>query len=195
MRYRDQTAKWTPLKPQMCKKTSRERTRESGYALLMKSSELRDTLARQLRRSQSHAGLSTALEGFPPELAGQSAAGHPHTAWQQVEHMRLAAEDLIAYCEDPKYKARDWPDGYWPESSEPPSSEKWTAATRRLLETAERMARIIENPDLDLYAKVPAAEKDTHHALRAALILLDHNGYHAGQLIALRQALNIWSAS
>jgi hypothetical protein len=24
--------------------------------------------------------------------------------------------------------------------------------------------------------------------------LLDHNGYHAGQLIVLRQALNVWTA-
>ena len=88
----------------------------------MNTSELRETLARQTRRSQAHAGLSTALEGFPAELAGRQVAGHRHTAWQQVEHMRLTAEDLIAYCEDPKYEARDWPDGYWPESPEPPSS-------------------------------------------------------------------------
>ena len=161
----------------------------------MNSPELQDTLARQLRRSQSHAGLSAALEGFPVELAGRSVAGHPHTAWQQVEHMRLAAEDLIAYCEDPENKARDWPDGYWPKRPEPPSAEAWTAATRRLLETTERMARSVEDPNRDLYAKVPAAEKDTHHTLRAALILLDHNGYHAGQLIALRQALKVWPTS
>ena len=106
--------------------------------------------------------------------------------------MRLATEDLIVYCEDPKYEARDWPDGYWPESPEPPSSEAWSASKRRLLDATERMARIVENPDLDLYAKVPAAEKEHHHTLRAALILLDHNGYHAAQLIALRKALNVW---
>ncbi len=162
----------------------------------MNTTELRETLTRQLRRSQAHAGLSAALERFPTELAGRQVAGHRHTAWQQVEHMRLAAEDLIAYCENPKYEARDWPDGYWPESTtEPPSSEAWSASTRRLLDATEKMARIVEDPDLDLHAKVPAAEKAHHHTLQAALILLDHNGYHAAQLIALRQALNVWSGS
>ena len=161
----------------------------------MNSSELRETVARQLRRSQAHAGLAAALESFPVELAGRQVEDHVHTAWQQVEHMRLAVEDLVDYCKDPEYEARDWPAGYWPESPEPPSSEAWSASCRRLLDATEQMARIVEDPDLDLYAKVPAAEKEHHHTLRATLILLDHNGYHAGQLIALRQALNVWSAS
>ncbi len=143
----------------------------------MSTSELRESLARQLRRSQAQAGLPAALEGFPTELAGRRVAGHRHTAWQQVEHMRLAAEDLIAYCQDPKYEARNWPDGYWPESPEPPSADAWSVSNRRLLDATEKMARIIEDPDLDLYAKVPAAEKVHHHTLRAALILLDHNGW------------------
>ncbi len=158
----------------------------------MSTSELRETVARQLRQSQAHAGLSSALEHFPTEHAGRQVEGHGHTAWQQLEHMRLAAEDLIAYCQDPDYEAREWPAGYWPETPEPPSSESWSASGRCLLDATEQMAQMVEDPDLDLYAKVPAAKKETHHTLRAALILLDHNGYHAAQLIALRQALNAW---
>ena len=68
------------------------------------------------------------------EFAGRQVEGHTHTAWQQVDHMRLAAEDLIAYCRDPDYEARDWPDGCWAESSQPPSSEAWSVTARRLLE-------------------------------------------------------------
>ena len=160
----------------------------------MNSLQLKTTLARQLRRSQAHAGVSAALESFPAELAGRLVTGHAHTAWQQVEHMRLAAEYLVTYCIDPQYKAPVWPDGYWPEGPEPPSSEAWSESCRRLLDATEQMARIVDDPGLDLSAKVPVATKEHHHTLRAALILLDHNGYHGAQLIALRQALNIWSA-
>ena len=161
----------------------------------MDTPEPSHTVASQLRRSQAHAGLSAALESFPIALAGQQVAGHRHTAWQQVEHMRLAAEDLVTYCTDPEYMSLEWPDGYWPDGSAPPSAEAWSTSGRRLLDATEQMARIVENPDVDLYAKVPAAEKAHHHALRAALILLDHNGYHAAQLIALRQALDAWPPS
>jgi len=159
----------------------------------MGTAQLRDIVGRLVRRSQAHAGLRAALDGFPPELAGRTVAGHRHTAWQQVEHMRLAAEDLVSYCTDAAYEAPSWPDGYWPEGAEPPSSEAWPESVRRLLDATERMARLVEDPALDLYAPVPTATKDHHHTLRAALILLDHNGYHAAQLIALRQALNVWA--
>ena len=108
--------------------------------------------------------------------------------------MRLAAEDLIAYCQNPNYEAPNWPDGYWPKTLEPPSAEVWSTSNRHLLEATEQMAALVEDPDLDLYAQVPAAEQESHHTLRAALILLDHNGYHAAQVIALRQALGIWPA-
>ena len=160
----------------------------------MNRPELRETIARQLRQSQAHAGLAAALERFPAALAGRRAAGHEHTAWQQVEHIRLAAEDLVAYCNDPAYETRDWPDGYWPETPEPPSAAAWSEGARRLIEATEQMARIVEDPARDLYAMVPTAKKEQHHVLRAALILLDHNGYHAAQLIALRQALKVWPA-
>lgn len=160
----------------------------------MSDVETRSTLARQLRRSQAHAGLATALDNFPAALAGRQTQGHAHTAWQQVEHMRLAAEDLVAYCTDPDYETRPWPDGYWPEGPEPPSPEAWNTSIRRLLDATEKMARLVEDPDRDLYAAVPTVEKGHHHTLRAALLLLDHNGYHAGQIIALRRALGIWPA-
>ena len=94
----------------------------------MDTSELRRTVARQLRGSQAHAGLTAALEHLPETIAGQAVAGHAHTAWQQVEHMRLAAEDLVAYCTDPEYKALEWPDGYWPDGPKPPSTEAWSAS-------------------------------------------------------------------
>ena len=106
--------------------------------------------------------------------------------------MRLAAEDLIAYCKDPDYKELSWPQDYWPPSSEPPSDEAWSISVRRLLDATEEMARLVEDPAHDLYAKVPTAEEPSHHRLRAALILLDHNGYHAAQLVALRRALGAW---
>lgn len=158
----------------------------------MTDAQLRETLARQLRRSHAHADLTAAVDGFPAELAGRAVAGHPHTAWQQVEHVRLAAEDLVAYCQEAQYQAPEWPAGYWPESPEPPSAAAWSASCEGALRAAGQMADLVENPEVDLYARVPAAEQPHHHTLRAALLLLDHNGYHVGQIVALRKALGIW---
>lgn len=158
----------------------------------MSDKELRRALSQLLRQSRAHAGLDRAVEGFPAALAGQRVEGFRHTAWQQLEHLRLAAEDLVSYCRDVDYEELGWPEGYWPEKAEPPSAEAWHESVRQLLEANAAMAALVENPEHDLYARVPSAEKSQHHTLRAALILLDHNGYHAGQLIALRIALGAW---
>ena len=158
----------------------------------MSDRETRSTLSRLLRQSQSHAGLKRALEDFPAGLAGHQVDGFQHTAWEQVEHLRLAAEDLLSYSLDADYEELGWPDGYWPDSAEPPSEEAWDESVGKLLAATEAMAALIENPEHDLFAQVPTADKDHHHTLRAALILLDHNGYHAGQLIAMRLALDAW---
>jgi len=158
----------------------------------MNEDPLRSTLAALLRRSHGHAGLDRAVDGFPSALAGERAQGHRHTAWEQVEHLRLAAEDLVSYCRDDDYQELGWPEGYWPSTPEPPSESAWGESVQRLLEANEAMATLIEDPEHDLYQPVPSAEKSHHHTLRAALILLDHNGYHAGQLIALRIALGAW---
>jgi len=132
------------------------------------------------------------LDGFPAALAGRQVDDSLHTAWELVEHLRLAAEDLVSYCVDADYEELGWPEGYWPETAEPPSEEAWDESVRKLLEATEAMAVLVESTEHDLYERVPSAEKSHHHSLRAALILLDHNGYHAGQLIDLRRALGIW---
>lgn len=161
----------------------------------MSEDELRGTLSKLLRQSQAGAGLNRAVEGFPATLAGQSVEGLRHTAWELVEHLRLAAEDLVSFCRDADYESLGWPEGYWPETNEPPAEDAWHDSVRRLLEATEAMAAIVEDPEHDLYTTVPSAEKSHHHTLRAALILLDHNGYHAGQLVDLRIALGIWPPS
>lgn len=158
----------------------------------MSDEELRGTLSQLLRQSHSHVGVSRALDGFPAALAGRRIDDSLHTAWELVEHLRLAAEDLVSYCMDADYKELGWPDGYWPEAAEPPTEEAWHESTRKLLEATETMAAMVEDAEHDLYAQAPSAEKRHHHTLRAALILLDHNGYHAGQLIDLRRALGVW---
>jgi hypothetical protein len=161
----------------------------------MDDREPRRTVARLLKQSQAHAGVAGAVAGLPWELAGRKVAGHPHSAWELVEHLRLAAEDLVSYCTIAEYRELEFPEGYWPATAAPPSEDSWRESIAGLEAAIARMAELVADPERDLYAPVPAAQKPDHHLLRAALILLDHDGYHAGQLIALRRALGVWPAA
>ena len=51
---------------------------------------------------------------------------------------------------------------------------------------------LVENPKTDLYAKI--AHGTGQNILREALLVADHNAYHIGQLVLLRQLLGAWKS-
>ena len=53
------------------------------------------------------------------------------------------------------------------------------------------MAALARDPSVDLLAPVPTGSP-TQTYLRGILLVIDHNAYHVGQLVALRRALGAW---
>lgn len=152
---------------------------------------LREHLARLLDWEDAHVGFDTALEGLPPDRRGARPAGFEHTPWQLLEHIRIAQDDILDFCVNPRYEHRmAWPDDYWPSQPGPPDDQAWEnsiAACRRAREELKRLARDVK----DLTATVPTG-KGSQTYLRAILLTADHTAYHVGQLVALRKALGAW---
>jgi hypothetical protein len=76
--------------------------------------EVRKQLLELLRGGHAHTGFDDVLEGFPPERAGVRPKGAPHSAWELLEHMRIAQNDILRFSIEPDYKSPAWPHGYWP---------------------------------------------------------------------------------
>ena len=154
---------------------------------------VRDQLLRALDWEEAHVGFDKAIDGIPPDKRGARAAGFDHSPWQLLEHIRLAQEDILDFCVNEKYEhTMKWPDDYWPKDPVPPDAQSWTAsiaAYGRTREEVKRLARDVE----DLTAKVPTGKAHQTY-LRAIVLVIDHNAYHVGQLVAVRRALGIWSA-
>jgi len=155
------------------------------------SDALREQLARTLDWEEAHVGFDKAVAGIPPEKRGARAAGFEHSPWQLLEHLRIAQEDILDFCLNPKYEHRmHWPDDYWPEDPAPPSAQAWTdsiAAYIRSREAMQQMARETK----DLTAVVPTG-KGRQTYLRGILLAADHAAYHVGQIVAVRRALGVW---
>ena len=153
---------------------------------------LRSQLARFLEWEEGHVGFDKAVDGIPEDQRGSPAAGFEHTAWQLLEHMRLAQKDLLDFCGNPQYvHALEWPDDYWPRSPAPPRATAWDESIADFKADREKLKRLIRETDLDLFATVPTG-KGQQTYLRAILLVADHNAYHLGQLVAVRRALGIW---
>jgi uncharacterized damage-inducible protein DinB len=155
------------------------------------SSSVREHLVRALEWDEAHVGFAKAIAGVPPERRGERPAGFEHSAWDLLEHIRLAQNDLVEFCVNPAYRhALTWPDDYWPRDSVP-SADQWDASIASVQADRLRLQQLVRDGSIDLSALVPTG-KGPQTYLRAILLVIDHNAYHVGQLIAVRRALGMW---
>ena len=79
-----------------------------------KSDALRKHVLELLKGKSAHADFDAAVSGFPVKRAGEKPRGAEHTAWQLLEHMRIAQRDILEFTRNPKHVSPQWPEGYWP---------------------------------------------------------------------------------
>lgn len=151
---------------------------------------LRDHLLELLKGGHAHLRLDKALADLPPELRGAKATGLPHTLWQLLEHLRIAQWDILEFSRDEKHVSPDWPAGYWPKTEAPPDDAAWEKSLESFQRDLQAMQDLVADPKIDLYAKLPWGDGQT--VLREAMMLADHNAYHLGQIVSVRQALGAW---
>jgi hypothetical protein len=151
---------------------------------------LRQQLARILDWEDAHAGFDSAVQGIPPKLRGVAPPGLAHSAWQLLEHLRLAQWDILDFCVNARYVEPASMDEYWPPSAQPPSEKAWDESVAAFKHDRQQLKRLALDPGVDLFARIPHGSGQT--ILRELLLVADHAGYHVGQLVDVRRALGIW---
>jgi hypothetical protein len=151
---------------------------------------LRAQVAKLLDWEDAHVGFNKTVKGIAPRFRGVVPDGLPYSAWQLVEHLRIAQADILEFCRRSGYREKTWPDDYWPPSPLPAGHSAWArsiAGFRRDLKALQRLAR---DPKIDLFATIPHGSGQTY--LRELLLAASHNDYHIGQIVVVRRALGIW---
>lgn len=152
---------------------------------------LREHLRELLDGESAHASFERAVYGFPDDRAGEIVDGWAWSPWQLVEHVRIAEQDLLAYCSPGEYKSHRWPADYWPSDPSPPTESAWDESVAAWRRSRDGFLRLIDNRTISLFDTVP--HSDSHTYLREILLAADHTAYHTGQLIAMRRAMGEWS--
>jgi len=156
------------------------------------SLELRVQLAALLDGGQAHATFEDAVKDFPVALRDVVPEGLPYSAWQLVEHIRIAQKDILEFSAPPTggYQEKPWPHAYWPKNPEPPTEDAWDRAVAEIEADKKKFRALIEKPGADLAR--PFRWGNGQNLLREALLIADHNAYHVGELVMLRRLLGIW---
>jgi len=151
---------------------------------------LREHLLYLLRGGGAHLDFETALKDFPAALRGRKPRGAAHTAWEILEHLRIAQWDILEFSRNPKHVSPEFPAGYWPATPRPPSAGAWAKTLRAFRADLGAMQKLVEDPQTALFARIPHGDGQT--ILREALLAADHNAYHLGELVLLRRMLGAW---
>jgi uncharacterized damage-inducible protein DinB len=146
---------------------------------------LREHLLELLEGKSAHIDVEGALDDFPLERINDKIGASPHTAWQLLEHIRIAQWDILDFCNNPNYTAMEWPDEYWPKTEG--TAQAWKRSVAQILHDLTAMRDLVADKHTDLYARIPHGDGQT--ILREALLVADHNAYHLGQLVLLKKML------
>lgn len=146
---------------------------------------LRSALRELLDGKSAHIDLETVIKAFPINEINTQVPHAPYTAWELLEHMRLAQWDILEFSRDAAHVSPDFPEGYWNRSTA--SAEDWRRSTEQILNDLRAIRDLAADESTNLFAEIPHGSGQTF--LREVLLAADHNAYHLGQLMLLRKML------
>jgi hypothetical protein len=154
------------------------------------NSALRKELDRLLSGKGAHADFDAAMAELPASLRGVRPEGAQHSAWEILEHLRIAQHDMLEFSRDVKYQSPSWPEEYWPKSPAPVKADDWDNSVKAFKRDLAAMRKLVSDAGAELFT--PFAHGDGQTLLREALQMADHNAYHLGELVLLRRLLGAW---
>ena len=156
----------------------------------MNEAKFRENVVNLLAGDQAHVSARSALANVAPAARTRPAGAGVRSIWEELEHMRIAQEDILRFALDPAWQSPKFPDGYWPEPGAVVTDEVWEASVAGFLRDLDEVVRLVRDPSVDLTAEFPNGEGRTY--LRQALLVADHNAYHLGQIVQARKLLGDW---
>jgi len=150
----------------------------------------RELLLEQLGGRNAHVDFDQAVQGLTYKQTGIKVEGLPHTIWELIEHIRIAQADILEFCKNPDYEELDWPEDYWPESSMPESKRQLETSVQAVREGIEEMRNILQDQKNNL--QKPFEHGSGQTLFREAMLIVDHNSYHIGQIVQIRRLLGSW---
>lgn len=154
----------------------------------MNDKALRKHVLSLLTGRNAHLGFEDFIKDFPVDACGRKIQDLPYTAWQVLEHMRIAQWDILEFSRDPAHVSPEFPKGYWPDPDEPGNGKVWKNTVERFRADLKQMEELVADQAVDLFAKIPHGKGQT--ILREALLIADHNAYHLGALLVMSRLLS-----
>lgn len=150
---------------------------------------IRQQLLALLNGANAHMTFDMIVADMPLAAANARPSHFNYTPWHLVEHMRIAQHDILQFILYPDYQSPPWPEGFWPAKDESVDQDGWERSLSQYRDDLVAVQELIHDPDTDFFAPIPHATDFT--IFREILLVADHNAYHLGELITMRQVLDM----
>ena len=147
----------------------------------MDDKALRKELIELLKGGQAHSTLEEVLNELKPELCNKHPQEGTRSVYEEIEHMRLAQEDILRYTLNPAWVSPEWPDGFWPSDNDEMTEEIMLNSISKFFKDLDEVIALVKNPEFDLTELIPHGEGHTY--MREVLLVADHNAYHLGKIV------------
>src|SRR5262249_9202685 len=111
---------------------------------------LRGHLVWQLSGGNAHITFDEFIKNFPADNCGERLEGLPYTAWQVLEHLRIAQWDILEFCRHGDHVSPKWPEGYWPKREVLGDADLWKQTVERFRNDLKEMQELISDRSIDL---------------------------------------------
>jgi uncharacterized damage-inducible protein DinB len=133
----------------------------------------------------AHMEAGDILDGLDWEKAGSRPGNTPHSALQLLNHIIFWQEWAIQWLDGKKPAAPKHASDSWPGPGQAESEQEWRDAVRRFAGGLDELdKRTLEG---DIFQK-----RGKYSRLEMIEIIVRHNSYHLGQIVAIRQMLGAW---
>jgi hypothetical protein len=156
----------------------------------MNDHKLRENLLEMFQGGSTHIGFEEAVKEVNPGIRNFRPKPSLHSIYEEIEHIRIAQEDIYRYTVEKGWVSPQWPEGYWPDVKGDITDEQWHSTLDRFRNDQERIIELIQDQQIDLTAEIPHGEGRTY--LREILLVVDHNAYHLGKVVDIRKSLGDW---
>jgi DinB superfamily len=156
----------------------------------MNEKKLRKDLIELVKGGSAHITFEMAIKGINPEMRNFRPEPGLHSIFEELEHMRIAQEDIFRYMIEDGWVSPEWPANYWPSGIDKLSDEQWSSTLDRFRNDNESVLKLISDESIDLTESIPHAPQHTY--LREIMLIADHNAYHLGKVVDIRKSLGDW---
>ncbi len=137
-----------------------------------------------LKGGQAYDTFESVAKSFAKKDRGRIPVGAEHSAWQIIDHLVRALDDILEYSDNAKgkYQEKNWPADYWAKRK----LGDWDATLAAYQKSRKRLEALARKGDLF----TPFSWAKDHTLLREILLAADHQSYHIGELVELKRWLD-----